>query len=315
MDIRPGSWPVGRPPQPPRAAETSGPVVFSWAALPQDTRWVQGRPWMVSAALPGRAGVPAAPNGLMTSPAPGPALPARPIVGRTGVHRRARWTNSSDSSTELPSSGKSAWTGLQTDLPEEATKRDGSKYVVLPGPGQAFPLLSDGTPLQYSGLENPTRGGAWESTVHGGHQESDTTGQLLSRFHLACGRKSDPRLSLSSASAQGGQGSPPCHGWKGSACKGALLQRSPGGDTHLDPPVSPLDTGRESQLLHFICLRTLGELEVSGRLPETIRQGAHLTDPTVSGVLRPQASATIKPQGPSISAQAPFPSMPTLAQS
>ena len=286
-----------------------------WAVLPQDTRWVQGRPWTVSTALPWWAGVPAAPNGLTTSPAPGPAPPARPTVGRTGVHRCARWTNASDGSTELPISGNSAWTGLQNNLPEEATTRDGFKYVVLPGPGQASPL-SDGTPLQCSGLENPTRRGAWGSTAHGGHQESDMTGQPHSRFYLACGRKPDPRLSLSSASAQGGQGSPPRRGWKGSARRGALLQRSPGGDTHLDPPVSPSDAGRGPQLLHFICLRPLGESEkVSGRLPETIRQGARLTDPTVSGVLRPQASATIKPQAPSISSQAPFPSMPTVAQS
>ena len=31
-----------------------------------------------------------------------------------------------------------------------------------------------GSPLQYSGLENPMDRGAWQATVYGGHKESDT---------------------------------------------------------------------------------------------------------------------------------------------
>ena len=31
-----------------------------------------------------------------------------------------------------------------------------------------------GNPLQYAFLENPMNRGAWQSTVHGGHKESDT---------------------------------------------------------------------------------------------------------------------------------------------
>ena len=35
-----------------------------------------------------------------------------------------------------------------------------------------------GYPLQYSCLENSTDRGAWQATIHGGHKESDTTGQV-----------------------------------------------------------------------------------------------------------------------------------------
>ena len=47
----------------------------------------------------------------------------------------------------------------------------------IPGLGRS-PGEGNGNPLQYSGLENPMDGGAWQVTVHGGHKESDTTEQL-----------------------------------------------------------------------------------------------------------------------------------------
>ena len=40
----------------------------------------------------------------------------------------------------------------------------------------------DGTPLQYSCLENPMGGGAWQAAVHG-VTELDTTEQLHFHFH------------------------------------------------------------------------------------------------------------------------------------
>ena len=36
----------------------------------------------------------------------------------------------------------------------------------IPGPGRS-PGEGNGTPLQYSCLENPMDGGAWRATVHG----------------------------------------------------------------------------------------------------------------------------------------------------
>ena len=43
----------------------------------------------------------------------------------------------------------------------------------IPGSG-IYPGDGDGNPLQYSCLETPIDRGAWQTTVHGGH-ESDTT--------------------------------------------------------------------------------------------------------------------------------------------
>ena len=44
----------------------------------------------------------------------------------------------------------------------------------------------NGTPLQYSCLENPMDGGAWQAAVHGGHEELKTTEQLHFHFSLSC---------------------------------------------------------------------------------------------------------------------------------
>ena len=41
-------------------------------------------------------------------------------------------------------------------------------------------------PLQYSCLENPMDGGAWQATVYGGLEELDTTECLHLHFSLSC---------------------------------------------------------------------------------------------------------------------------------
>ena len=47
-----------------------------------------------------------------------------------------------------------------------------------------YPLIGDGTPLQYSSLENPMDG-AWWAAVHVGHEELDTTELLHFHFSLS----------------------------------------------------------------------------------------------------------------------------------
>ena len=52
----------------------------------------------------------------------------------------------------------------------------------IPGSGSS-PGEGNGNPLQYSCLENPMDGGAWQATVHGGCKELDTTERLHSLTH------------------------------------------------------------------------------------------------------------------------------------
>ena len=47
----------------------------------------------------------------------------------------------------------------------------------IPGSGRS-PGEGNGNPLQYSCLENPMDGEAWQATVHGVAKESDTTYQV-----------------------------------------------------------------------------------------------------------------------------------------
>ena len=55
----------------------------------------------------------------------------------------------------------------------------------------SFPLVQyngegNGSPLQYSSLENPMDGGAWWAVVHGVAEESDVTEWLHFHFSLSC---------------------------------------------------------------------------------------------------------------------------------
>ena len=53
----------------------------------------------------------------------------------------------------------------------------------------------NGYPLQCSCLENPMDRGAWRATVHGGHEELDTTEQLtLSHFRREQGKNERGRM-------------------------------------------------------------------------------------------------------------------------
>ena len=49
--------------------------------------------------------------------------------------------------------------------------------VSIPGSGRS-PGEGNGNPLQYSCLENAMDRRAWQTTVHGGCKESDTTEEL-----------------------------------------------------------------------------------------------------------------------------------------
>ena len=57
-----------------------------------------------------------------------------------------------------------------------ANAGDATDAGSIPGLGRS-PEVGNGTPLQYSCLENPMNRGAWRATVYGS-QESDTTEQL-----------------------------------------------------------------------------------------------------------------------------------------
>ena len=55
-----------------------------------------------------------------------------------------------------------------------ASSGDVRDVGLMPGWGR-FPGGGHGSPLQYSGLENPMDRVAWWATVHGGCKESDRT--------------------------------------------------------------------------------------------------------------------------------------------
>ena len=64
----------------------------------------------------------------------------------------------------------------------------------IPG-SESCPGEGHSNPLQCSCLENPMDRGAWRATVHGGHEELDTTEQLtLSHFQREQGKNERGRM-------------------------------------------------------------------------------------------------------------------------
>ena len=77
---------------------------------------------------------------------------------------------------------KNIWLAqMVKNLPSMQETQEGS----IPGSRRSSGV-GHGNPLQYSCLENPMDRGAWQTTVHGGHKESDTTEWLI-HMHISKG--------------------------------------------------------------------------------------------------------------------------------
>ena len=76
---------------------------------------------------------------------------------------------------DLQEGPRSAWSGRQPSTKNPpASAGDTRDSGSIPGPGRS-PEVGNGSPLQFSCLENPTDGGAWQATYSPwGFRESDT---------------------------------------------------------------------------------------------------------------------------------------------
>ena len=67
-----------------------------------------------------------------------------------------------------------SWASLVVQLVKNLSAVEETQEMWVPRLGR-FPREGHGNPLQYCCLENPMDRGAWWATVHGGHEELDTS--------------------------------------------------------------------------------------------------------------------------------------------
>ena len=87
----------------------------------------------------------------------------------------------------------SEYSGFPGGSEAKASAYNAGDVGSIPGSGRS-PGEGNGNPLQYSCLENPMDGGAWQATLVHGHKESDTTEQL--HFTVSIHWVSNPTVNM-----------------------------------------------------------------------------------------------------------------------
>ena len=70
--------------------------------------------------------------------------------------------------------------------PKKGNTKECSNYCTIALISHASNREGNGTPLQYSYLENPMDGGVWWATVHGVAKESDVIQRLKNNSKMVC---------------------------------------------------------------------------------------------------------------------------------